>query len=165
MAVTDSTDHIVNNTSECLIKFSISKYVRNELKGASFEDRLLKRTSLKHSSFSFDKVPRIIYDQNNHYKNIFFEFNRWPVYVPACEVASFPMEIYNYNEIESSLSSREVLNSKTHTQLESKEYQLIYPEIFFTMYILHFRRLRSYMYGDTQQNTLKMQHYNYFLSF
>ena len=60
------------------------------LKGSSIQDWLIKRTSLKHSLFGNDKAPQIMNGQKKHYKNIFFEFNRWTIYMPASEVASFP---------------------------------------------------------------------------
>ena len=50
--------------------------------------------------------------QNKHYKNILLEFNRLTVYVSASEMASFfPKGDNNYNEIEFSLASMEVLDS------------------------------------------------------
>ena len=66
----ECTNHKVNITTECLIKISISNICKECVKGHLIEDLLIKRASLKHSSFDNDKAPQRIYDQNKHYKNI-----------------------------------------------------------------------------------------------
>ena len=58
--------------------------------------------------------------QNKHYKNILFEFNRLTVYVSASEMTFFfPKGDNDYNEIEFSLASMEVLDSKITLDHES----------------------------------------------
>ena len=92
-----------------------------------------------------------MYYQNNHYKNIILEFNRYTIKVSASEMATFfKGRDNNYNEIEFLLASLEVLNSKI-TQILS-QLNVNRFILFLTMYILHLNWLKSYMYGTHSEN-------------
>ena len=70
--------------------------------GIALKGFLIKRTSLKRSSFGNAKAPQSIYLQNKHYKYTSFKFNRRHV---------FKFQIV-----------------KQHTQLQATECQHIYPK-------------------------------------
>ena len=129
---------------KCLIWISISKYV--------------KKISLKHSSFCNEKAPQSkIWPEQTLQEHNFILGIQQMVYLRARKCSSiFSRGANNYNEIESSLSSREVLNSKNTQNLSqwcanrfTNGFLIMY------MYILHFKRLNSYMYGNTQQKLKK----------
>ena len=79
--------------------------------------------------------------------------------MPASEVASFSEEAI-INEIESSLSSREVLNSKKkkNKKIESMECQQIYSKDSLSSIYYILSSLGTTMFGNTQPKTFKMQH-------
>ena len=61
----------------------------------------------------------------------------------------------NYNEIESSLSSREVLNIKKPTKPESMECQQIYSKDSLSSIYYILSSLGATMYGNTRQKNFK----------
>ena len=97
--------HVVNITKECLIKISISKYVRNVFKINSIKDCLIKRTRLKHSSHGNDKACQSIHGSNKHYNNTFLKFKRRHLYVPVSEVTLFQKELMIILKVKTQRSS------------------------------------------------------------
>ena len=113
-------------------------------------------TSLKHSSFGNDKAHKVCISRTNTKRAYSWSSTDEPFMYQQMKWHLFPNGENNYNEKEFLLASIEVWNNKTPTKLELMECLHMYPIL--NHVYMNFNWLKSYMYGNTQRKTLKMQH-------